>query len=569
MAVTRSKRGERAERVATRIAVLGGGVSGLAAAFYARREYPEAEVVVLEASERFGGTVRTVAKDGFVLDLGPDALLTRKPAGLELCRILGLEHRLIARNPEGRAVYVRRNGELRRLPASMRMFVPLDESELRASGVLSAPGAARVFRGPLTAATGPGSVPGRRAADDESIEAFFSRRFGAEMYRYLAEPLTAGILGGDGSRLSMAANFGELVRLEREHGQIIPALRERFGGSAPPAGAAAESKAGSIAEQPAAAAAEKPLRGAAEQPAGADVFRSFPGGMCELTGALEEALREDEGCRLELNSRVAGIARGGRTVSPDSGLGAPAAGRSRWRVERAGGGSVEADAVICALPAYAASRVISSIDPELAPLLAETVYSRAAAVFLAIPTEAVAMDLSGSGYLVPRAEGGIVTACTWSSRKWPGRAPQGYELLRVFMAPPVGADRDAPADSPAVDIPGRGEPAARDASTPADAFEALTDGELIERALGELRETLGIRAEPRLAEVWRWDCGVANYTLGHLERRAEIERRLQQQSGLVAAGSALYGVGIPDCIRSAREAVDRLGTALAGLGTAI
>ncbi len=455
MAVTRSKRGGRA---ATRLAVLGGGVSGLAAAFYARRAYPDAEVVLLEASERFGGTVRTAAKDGFVLDLGPDALLTRKPAGLELCRSLGLERRLVARSPEGRAVYMRRNGALRRLPASMRMFVPLGESELRASGLLSEAGASRVFRGPDTAATGRGRLSGRNDEDDESIEAFFSRHFGAEMYRYLAEPLTAGILGGDG-------------------------------------------------------------------------------------------------CRLELNSGVGGIAHGGRAQSANTGSGAATAGRPRWRVQCAGGGSVEADAVICALPAYAASQVISSIDSGLAELLAATTYSRAAAVFVALPTEAVGAGLAGSGYLVPRGEGGLVTACTWSSRKWPGRAPQGYELLRVFMAPAVAAGGDISADGA-----GRSD---------SGALDGLSDRQLVETALAELRQALGAHGEPRLAEVWRWDYGVANYSLGHLERRAEIERRLQEQPGLVLAGSALYGVGIPDCIRSAREAVDRLAGAAAGAGTAI
>lgn len=353
------------------VAVVGGGISGLAAAWelHARRT----PCVLFERSARLGGIVRTDRIDGFTIDGGPDALLAEKPAAIELCRELGLGDRLIPTQTP-RTAFVLRAGRLHALPAASVLGIPTRLAPLAASRLLSAPGRARMALERLL----PGRPPG--AAEDESIAAFFGRRFGREAVDYIAEPLLAGIYAGDVERLSVRALFPRLVEAEQRHGSVLRAF-----------------------------AARRAPRPAADGP-----FRSLRGGVGELAAALAGAL-------------TPGMLRTGAGV-------ATVAGRGPFRLALTTGEQVSARRVVLAVPAPAAAELVRPLDPELSALCGGVPCTSTAVVALGYPRSAVRHALRGSGFVVPRVERGVsLLAGTWVSSKWPHRAPRGHVLLRGFL----------------------------------------------------------------------------------------------------------------------------------------
>jgi oxygen-dependent protoporphyrinogen oxidase len=234
-------------------------------------------------------------------------------------------------------------------------------------------------------------------------------------------------------------------------------------------------------------------------------FKSLPGGLTEIVRALVDTLPPEA---LRLNAAAA------RVSSRDAGT---------FRVELADGSSHDARAVVLSTPAYVTGTLLQSHDPEIARLCAGIGYSSIATVALAFPREAVGHPLNGSGYVVPRTERAGILAATWLSSKWPHRAPQGAVLLRTF----VGGARD---------------PAALD----------QPDAGLVARSLAAIEPVLGIRGNPSMTRVYRFDRASAQHEVGHLARIAEIDRRLAACAGLYLTGSGFRGVGIPDCIADAR-----------------
>lgn len=445
------------------VAVVGGGISGLAAAYelQARGVRP----LLLERAARAGGVIRTDRVDGFTIDGGPDALLVDKPAGIALCRELGLGEKL-APMQAPRTAFVLRAGRLHPLPRHSVLGIPTRLQTLASTRLLSAAGRARLALDLIRPDSGPGG------GADESIASFFARRFGSEAVDYIAEPLLAGIHAGDVERLSIRALFPQLAEAERTHGSVMRAL-----------------------------AARRRERGATDGP-----FRSLPGGIGELTGALAGAL--DPGV-LRLDSGVRAIR-----------------GRAPYRLALDGGETVSAGQVVLAVPAHAAAALVRPLDPELAELCNGIPHTSTATVTLGYPRGAIGHDLRGSGFVVPRVERGwAVTAATWVSSKWPGRAPPGQALLRGF----VGGARD---------------PAALDRG----------DAELIAAAHRDLARVLDIAGQPSLARVYRWPRLNPQHEVGHLERMAAIDARLARLPGLRLIGAGFRGVGIPDCIHQGRAA---------------
>ena len=353
------------------VAVVGGGISGLAAAYelQARR----AQYVLLERAPRAGGVIRTDRVDGFTVDGGPDALLVQKPAAVELCRELGLGDRLVPTLPP-RTAFVMRAGRLHPLPADSVLGIPTRVGPLASTRLLSAAGKARMAADLVLPAGGP------TAAADESIASFFARRFGREAVDYIAEPLLAGIHAGYVERLSVRALFPRLVEAERAHDSVIRGLAAGRRGARTPDGP----------------------------------FRSLPGGVGELAGALAgrlapEALRTGSGVR-EIR------------------------GPAPYRLLLDGGESITARQVVLAVPAYAAAGLLRPLDAELAALCGGIPHTSTATVALGYPRDAIRHDLRGTGFVVPRIERGVtVMAGTWVSSKWPGRAPPGHALLRGFV----------------------------------------------------------------------------------------------------------------------------------------
>ncbi len=451
-----------------KVTVVGGGIAGLAAARQLESLVPHAEIVLLEATDRIGGVLRTEHVDGFLVEGGPDSFLSRKPRGIGLCEELGQGGELIARRPENARSFVRVGRELHPLPEGLTGLIPTNLDALEVSTLLSAEGKRRI--------AAEADIPPAPPGGDESIASFVSRRLGREAYERLVEPLTTGIYGGDGDQLSLQATFPQLRALELEHGSLLRGL----GAEAP------------------AEASPPPFLG----------LRS---GMETLVRAVVDDLLRTS------------VRREARTVM----VRAVAGG---YAVEVEDGQSVQADGIVLATPAFVSAKLVSELDPELSRALAEIPYAGSAIVTLGYHRENVAHPLDGYGYVVPRSEGSHVLACTWTSSKWEGRAPEDRVLLRVFV--------------------GR--------------FDLESDEVLVSLALEEVG-LIGIDAEPVLTRIHRWPRGMPQYVLGHLERLERIDAAIERHPGLALAGAAYRGVGIPDCIDSGEEAARSLASSLAGV----
>ena len=478
-----------------RVLVVGGGISGLAAAYRLTRLAPAAAVTIVESDRRLGGKILTERRDGFVIEGGPDSFLSSKPGALELCRELGLEDRLRGTRDETRRTFVLRRGRLLEIPEGLSGLVPTRLGPLLRSPLFSLPGKLRMGLELL--------LPPRRGGEDEALAAFITRRLGREAYERLIEPLMAGIYAGDGARLSLEATFPQLRDLERLHGGLLRGLLRRGPAAAmSDAGPAGTPSGGPRARGPQAAARPAPL----------PPFLTLAGGLEDLVWTLSSRLAEAE-IRLGAGAEELQRSPGGYTL-------------------RLGGGeTLTADAVILAAPAHVSAGLTERLDPELGAALRAIPHVSTATVTLAWPRGGVPHPLDGYGYIVPRAEGRPVLACTWTSSKFPHRAPEGQALIRVFIG--------------------------RDAGSATAPVDSLGDEDLLRLARDEVRDILGIGAPPALARLFRWPQGMPQYTLGHTQRLAAMEARLARLPGLSMAGNFLRGVGLPDCIRSGEAAAAR------------
>lgn len=453
-----------------RIAVVGGGITGLTAALRlaegARRD-AQLSVVLLEATDRLGGKIATESVDGFLVEGGPDTFLARKPEGIALCRELGIAHELIPTDPTRRRSFVRRGRKLYALPEGMSGLVPAKLGPLFLSGVLSPAGKVRAAAEPF--------IPKRTTDEDESVASFVRRRLGAETYERLVEPLVCGIHAGDGEQLSVQAVAGTLRDMEDEYGSVLKGLRRS--GKAPP----------DVEKFP-------------------TPFVALRGGMQTLVDAI---VAHSTTIERRTRARVQSITRHG----------------DAFAIALDGSEVVEAAAVIVTTPAYAAADMLSEIDADLATGLRGIPFVSNAAVSMGFTPGAVQHPLHGYGYVVPRREGRRALACSWGSSKLPGRAPEGSALVRVFLGR-AGDEIDARVD----------------------------DQALIALALDEIRDILHVRGNPLFTRVFRYNRSMPQYTLGHLERVEQIERRLAGHPGLQVVGNAFRGVGIPDCIRAGQKA---------------
>jgi len=461
---------------ALKLAVVGGGVTGLAAAHraveLARERAVELDLTLLEARDRLGGTIATERAGGFLVEAGPDSFLSEKPWALDVCRRLGVEDRLVRTDDRFRKVFVWRAGGLHPLPDGFQLLAPTKLGPFVKSGLFS-------WRGKLRMALDL-ALP-RGTIDDESLGAFVRRRLGREALERVAQPLVAGIYTADPDDLSLTATMPRFGELERRERSIILGLW-RAGRKAPMAGTSG---------------------------ARWSLFVTFTNGMEELVSALASRLPPGA---VRVKHRVDGIERHGRG----------------WRLGGGLGPAVDADRVIVAAESYTASRLLRYVDPALATLLGEIPYTSSATVTLGYRRTDVPSPLDAFGFVVPRTEGRALLACTFSSVKYPGRAPEGHVLLRCFVG---GAMNE--------DILGSGD----------DAL-ALT-------ARDELRQALGVTVEPVLTRIARWPKAMPQYQVGHSARVEALERCATMLPGLHLAGGAYRGVGIADCVRSGEEAADR------------
>jgi oxygen-dependent protoporphyrinogen oxidase len=428
-------------------------------------------LTVLEADRRWGGKILTQRVNGFVIEGGPDTFLATKPWAVALCRELGLEGRLHGTNPQQKNTYVVHHGQLQPLPDGLTMMIPTRMAPMLRSGLLSWVQKARMGLDLI--------LPPRPGEGDESLGGFVTRRLGRAAYERLIEPLLSGIYAGDGDRLSLQATFPHLRQLEQTYGSLIrAALALR--------------------------------RQSSNNGHARSAFLTPTSGLAEIVEALIAALTQ-AGADLRLNCPISRLnfSDGVYHISPER------------------GNPLHAHALILATPAFVAGALLSEIDASLAADLQAIPYASTATISLAYRQEDLPRPLDGYGYVIPRSEGRHALACTWTSTKFPHRAPPGHALLRVFVGR-SGQEEEIPWD----------------------------EASLVQLARQELRLTLGITASPLLQRVFIWKKAMPQYNLGHPERLARIRAAVQKWPGLALAGNAYGGIGLPDCIHSGEIAAE-------------
>ncbi|MBX3226766.1 MAG: protoporphyrinogen oxidase [Labilithrix sp.] len=366
-----------------RVVIVGGGITGLAAAHALEKADERHDVDIVEKGPQLGGNLQTIRHNGFIIDAGPDSWVAAKPHATRLAREVGLGDELIGTRPDTRRVYIVHQRKLHAMPEGLILGVPTEISPFVDSELL---GWDAKLRAGLDFV-----VPQKKWKDndDESIASFVTRRLGGEVSDRLAGPLLGGIFAGDPESLSVRACVPQLVEAEREHGSIIRAMR-----------------------------ALKAKRKAQAASGEATAFVSLKRGVGDLVVNVAHKLRDAE----IANSRtVKGLAR-----LPEGDA------RGRWLVKTSDG-AMFADDVVLSVPANAASKIVADLDPTLAGELGAIEYASAATVFLAYRKFDVRHPLDAFGILIPRSENRPILACTFVSSKWDHRAPSGQVLLRVFV----------------------------------------------------------------------------------------------------------------------------------------
>ncbi|GII76455.1 protoporphyrinogen oxidase [Sphaerisporangium rufum] len=453
------------------VVVIGGGIAGLAAAWHLGRAADPPRVTVLEGAARVGGKLHVSEIAGIPLDEGAEAMLARRPEGTELARAVGLGDDLVHPRAAGASIYSR--GALRPMPKANVMGVPADVGELARSGILSPAGLARV---PLDLV-----LPATLVASDVSVAAYIRARLGGEVVDRLVEPLLGGVYAGRAESLSLDATLPRVATAARAERSLLRAAQE--------------------------------IR--AEAPAGAGpVFTTVRQGM----GALPAAVAAASGAEVRTGVMVRELRRtphGWRLVT------GPARAPE----------TVEADAVVVAVPAPAAARLLSAEVPKAAAELARVEYASMAIVTLAYPRAAFPVPPEGSGYLVPPVEGRPVKAVTFSSVKWPHLSGAGPGLLVLRCS-----------------IGRLGE----------EHLLQRDDDELVALAMAEMAQVAGVRGLPVASRVTRWGGALPQYEVGHLDRVARVRAAVAVQPGLAVCGATYEGLGVPACVATARTAAGRI-----------
>lgn len=461
-----------------RVVILGAGITGLCAAYElverAKRERRGVEISVLEASNRIGGKVASESREGAVLEGGPDSFITSKPDALALVKELGLSGELLKTNPDHKTIFVLSGGRLIPLPNGVNL-VPTRILPFLTSELISWKGKLRMG---LEWFIGP-----ENGGQDESLGDFTRRRLGQEALDKIVGPMLGGIYAGDPDRMSLESTFPQLKDMERRGGLM------RSMWSSPARAASTETT----------------------------LFMTLKGGLGRLIEALALRLPAQT---VRTGASVAVLRRRG----------------SQWEIGTRAGEKIMADSVISALPANALAETVEDLDPELAAVLREIPFVSTATASFVYDAAGFPDPLDGFGFLVPRSEGKQVTAATYTSTKFPGRAPAGQVLIRCFLG---GAGREEAAEGD-------------------DALAARA-------ARNELRDILKLgERHPRATKVTRWVKANPQYTVGHALRLRRIESCLQGHPGLILAGCSYKGVGLPDCVRSGRQAASAALRAASG-----
>lgn len=464
-----------------RVVIIGGGISGLTTAYRLAQSGPgqegELEIHVFEASGRLGGVIQTETQNGFLMERGPDSFISSKPWAVGLCRELGLDKDFVETNSDLRQSFILTKNRLIPVPRGFYLMAPTKVSEAIRTPLLSFTGKIRMACELL--------IPPKKKEEDESLATFVKRRFGKEVLERIAQPMIAGIYTADPEELSLEATFPHFLKMEREHGSVIRALAQK-------------------------------KDDATHQASGPrySLFLTLKAGLHSLISSLIERM---PGVIFHRSQTVVGLEKG-----------------SSWKILSGKGETFEADRVCLAIPASRAAKLVNGMSQSLSQDLKQIPYETVATVNFAFHRKDIRHPLNGLGYVVPSVERKKMVGCTFSSIKFPGRAPHSETvLLRAFL----------------------GGKASRQ-------LLESDDEKIAETVCGEVRSQLGISAEPLSTIISRWPEAIPQYRIGHRQIVERIFTALKNFPGLYLTGNAYQGTGMPDCIRHASQTADQI---LAGI----
>ncbi|MEO6058687.1 MAG: protoporphyrinogen oxidase [Candidatus Limnocylindria bacterium] len=453
------------------VLVVGGGITGLTAAYALDRA--GVPTMLVEATGRLGGKVRTErTDDGFLVEAGPDSFINYRPAALELAHELGLGDSII-RTTDPRTVYIRSRGRFARLPEGMGLVLPTRMRPLVMTDMFSPLEKLRMGLDLV--------IPRDGLDHDVAIGTFLRRRLGSALVERLAGPLIGGVYGTPIDELSLLAVLPQLRDAERRHRSLLLA---------------------SLASG----------RRARTGEGGGSPFVTLAEGAGQLTGALIEVLDRSTQVQVRMRSAVVALERR----------------NGRFDVRLTGGEILRPEAVVLAAPGPAAAGLLEDLAPAAASQIRAIPHGSTAVVSLGYRLDQFPEPPVGHGFLVAAGEPLSIEACTWSSLKWAGRAPDGAILLRAF----AGSRREQLLDR--------------------------SDTEIVAAVERDLALTMGVRGTPLMTRVARWSGQMPHYTVGHLDRVSGAFAALTDTPNLVLAGAAYRGVGLPDCIVQGRAAAARV-----------
>ena len=460
-----------------KIIIIGGGIAGLATAYRIQRKISEGadlECVLLEGSDRFGGKISTEKSDGFVIERGPDSFISQKPAAIQLCKQLGLEDRLTGTNPNSPNTFVYTGGKLMTMPDGLSLMIPTKFLPFALTPLFSLPGKIRMALDLL--------IPRKEGDSDESLASFVRRRMGEEALSKMAEPMLAGIYASDPEKMSIGSTFPMFVETERKYRSLIIGMLARK---------------------------KAMLMNSSKHPTTSySLFMTLKDGLGEMVDAV---IKKSPNVQFKSGAKVAALEKK----------------EDGWHAKLEDGWECQADAIILATPAAITSKILYPIAPDSAELLNRIHYVTTATVTLGYKKEGFSHSLDGFGFVVPKAEGCSILACTWTSSKFPHRAPEGHVMLRCYLG---GAIQEEIAEK---------------------------DSETLEKLVrDDLQKIMGIKETPVFCKVFQNHKSNVQYHVNHSERIDAIMENLKNFPGLFLTGSAYHGIGIPDCIQDGNQTAE-------------
>jgi oxygen-dependent protoporphyrinogen oxidase len=437
------------------IAIIGGGISGLATAFYLKRAQPDLEITLYEKAPKLGGKMMTQEVEGFLFEEGSNGFLSNKPDTLDLVKACGAEALLLRSSDAARVRFIYKES-LEQLPESPMAFLK--------TPLLSLRGKLRV--------AGEFFVPPRQKEGDETLQSFGYRRVGKEMTDTFLDPLVAGVFASAPDKISVQAAFPAVVALEKEYGGLFKGMMAKRKKEAGPGG----------------------------------VLMSFEGGVSSFVQALADSME----ITIHTDAAVE------RLIQNDADYTVVVDGEQQKHTR-----------VVLATPAFVSADLVREIDPDLAAQLDEIEYSPISVVGLGY--DHLDHPLRGFGLLTTASAQQEILGVLWDSSIFDDRAPEGKKALRVM----IGGQRNPD-------------------------LARKSDDELVAMAIRGVEATMGITTPPTVTYAKRWERGIPNYRLGHLERMEKLFATLKKHTGLHLSANAYFGVGLNDCIANSKQAAENI-----------